>query len=566
MSDPPVTCDAASSEQLHSLDAAVVSLANGAEQLRGMSLDSRRELVDACAERTARYARPWVEVACRAKHIDPNEPLAAEEILAGPSSLLRYLQILSSVFLDAQHNGVPSLPGKPRRDSRNHVRVPVLPVSRLYDSILFMGLKAEVCLRADANEQSLFSDSLLAESKTTAKIAGVLGAGNVSAIPLTDTLYKIFHEREAVLLKLNPVNEYLEPVFCDILRPLIDADLLRIVRGGREIGDAIVQHPDINTLHLTGSHLTHDAIVWGTDRDQQAERKQRGQPLVTKPVTSELGNVTPWIVVPGSYSKKQLRSQAEHLVASIVNNASFNCVATKIIITSKNWPQRDEFLDLLESLLKSVPPRFAYYPGAEQRFTRATGNPPNVAKEGYLPWTLMRDANPDTSPHLFEEESFVCVCAETALDQSTPVAFLQQAVEFANDRLFGTLCATLTLPNDFQTNHAESLDLAIEQLHYGSVCINQWAGIVYGMMTPPWGGAPGTSLAYPQSGIGCVHNAFFLEHVEKTILRGPLCNPLKPVWFPSHRTAHKVAWNLLDLYKRPSLRKLLPLTFNAMRG
>jgi len=421
-------------------------------------------------------------------------------------------------------------------------------------------------LQPDADEQSLFSDSMLSAPNSTAKVAGVLGAGNVSTIPLTDTLYKIFHEQEAVLLKLNPVNEYLEPVFSDTLRPLIDANLLRIVRGGREMGDAVVQHAGIDTLHLTGSHLTHDAIVWGSDCSKRAVRKHEGMPLVTKPVTSELGNVTPWIVVPGNYSKKQLRSQAEHVVASIVNNASFNCVATKMIVTSRSWPQREEFLNLLDSLLKSVPPRFAYYPGAKARFERATGLANVETEEGCLPWTLVRDARPDESPHLFEEESFVCVCAETTLDQSSPAAFVDEAVELVNNRLFGTLCATLTLPNGYQKAHSESLELAIERLRYGSVCINQWSGIVYGMMTPPWGGAPGTSLANPQSGIGSVHNTYFLDRVDKTVLYGPLCNPLKPVWFASHRTAHQVAWNLVDFYARPSLAKLLPITFNALRG
>ena len=332
------------------------------------------------------------------------------------------------------------------------------------------------------------------------------------------------------------------------------------------MGEALVQHAGIDTLHITGSHITHDAIVWGAHSNERATRKQQHRPQVTKPVTSELGNVTPWIIVPGHYSKRQLRSQAEHVVASIVNNASFNCVATKMIVTSRNWSQRAEFLDLLDSLFQTVPTRFAYYPGASNRFERATGMANPTAKDGSLPWTLIRNAKPDVSPHLFEEESFVCVCAETTLEPSSPTRFLEQAVEFVNDRLFGTLCVTLTLPDGFRNTHTEVLELALAQLRYGAVCINQWSGVVYGMMTPPWGGAPGSTLADPQSGIGSVHNTFFLEHVEKTVLYGPLCNPLKPAWFASHRSAHKIAWNLVDFYQRPSLAKLLPIAFNAIRG
>ena len=41
----------------------------------------------------------------------------------------------------------------------------------------------------------------------------VLGAGNVSSIPATDTISKVFQEGQVVLLKMNPVNEYLGPIF-----------------------------------------------------------------------------------------------------------------------------------------------------------------------------------------------------------------------------------------------------------------------------------------------------------------------------------------------------------------
>ena len=170
-----------------------------------------------------------------------------------------------------------------------------------------------------------------------------------------------------------------------------------MIRGGQDVGKALVGHPNIDTLHITGSHITHDAIVWGADAEQREQRRRENNPLVTKPITSELGNVSPWIVVPGRYTSKQLQAQAEHVVASIVNNASFNCVATKMIVTSSDWPQREQFLGLVESLLDRVPQRIAYYPGARERFQRATGEAAPNAIDGSLSWTLIRDANPDES-------------------------------------------------------------------------------------------------------------------------------------------------------------------------
>ncbi len=545
------------------LEAAVCDLKQGAAWLIGASLASLRELVDACAHGVVLSANEWVRTACQAKRIDADKPIAAEEILAGPATLLRYLRLLSRVLQDAELTGSPILPGKPRTNTQGRECIAVLPVRSLFDSLTFMGLQAEVWRRADANSDR-FTNNWSSSSSRCGEITGVLGAGNVSSIPATDVLYKIFHNREAVLLKLNPVNEYLEPFFNDAFRPLIDANLLRIVCGGVEVGEAIVQHESIGSLHLTGSHLTHDAIVWGKDPVERVARQRENRPLVNKQITSELGNVTPWIIVPGQYSRRELRAQAEHVVASIANNASFNCLATKVIVTSRGWAQRAEFLDLIDAMLRTIPPRFAYYPGAHQRFARATGNPGPTADDGTLPWTLIRDANPTESPHLFEEESFVCVCAETQLPANDPIAFLDSAVDFVNEKLFGTLCATLTLPSGFQRSNTNPLDRALVRLRYGSVCINQWSGVAYGLMTPPWGGYPGATLADPQSGIGHVHNTFCISEVDKTVLWGPLCNFPKPVWFPTHRTANKVAWDLLQLYDHPSVVRLPKLFYHAM--
>lgn len=548
------------------MEAAVRDLKIGAAWLKSASFVSLYELVDACALRVVQVANSWVRTACNAKRIDAERSISAEEILAGPATVLRYLRVLSRVLRDIEHSGSPILPNKPRRNSQELECIPVLPVKSLFDGLTFKGLEAEIWRQSGSNVGEKFTNTWKASSIAPARIAGILGAGNVSSIPATDMLYKVFHNREAVLLKLNPVNDYLEPFFNDAFRPLIDAKLLSIVCGGPEVGEAIVNHESIDTLHLTGSHLTHDAIVWGKDPQERAVRKRDNRPLVTKSITSELGNVTPWIIVPGRYSQRELRAQAEQVVASIANNASFNCLATKMIVTSRSWTQRAEFLDLIEAMFSKIPPRFAYYPGAHQRFARAVGRPSTGHDDGTLPWTLIRDADPNESPHLFAEESFVCVCAETQLVDGNPEAFLHSAVDFVNEKLFGTLCATLTLPRNFRRQFSTSLDQALVKLRYGSVCINQWSGIAYGLMTPPWGGYPGATLAEPQSGIGHVHNTFCISDIDKTVLRGPLCNFPKPIWYPSHRTAKQVAWDLLRVYDDPSIRRLPKLFYHAMLG
>jgi acyl-CoA reductase-like NAD-dependent aldehyde dehydrogenase len=369
-----------------------------------------------------------------------------------------------------------------------------------------------------------------------------------------------------VLLKLNPVNDYLYPIFERAFAPLIKSNLLALLKGGSDVGAALIQHDAVDAVHITGSVATHDAIVWGNDAAERDRRKRNNDPLLKKEVTSELGNVTPWIVVPGAYSARQLDSQAQHIATSITNNVSFNCLATKVIVTWKNWPQRDKFLQLIQHHLSKTPIRPAYYPGAADRFRRFTGTNLQPDDRGCLPWTLLTGQSITERPELFKEESFVCICAETQLGGDSPAQFLAEATESVNDQMTGTLCASVTIPPGFRAQQAPAFERCLTQLRYGSVCVNQWSGLAYGLTSPPWGAYPGATVQDVQSGIGNVHNTYLLDHFEKTVLEGPLVNFPKPIWFPSHRNAVDVANRLVRLYQNPSVLQLPGLFAAAISG
>ena len=195
-------------------------------------------------------------------------------------------------------------------------------------------------------------------------------------------------------------------------------------------------------------------------------------------------------------------------------------------------------------------------PGPRNGFASSRVAAAETDQSGTLPWTVRRDVSFDANPELFARESFVCVTSEAALDAPTPQAFLEAATELMNDRLWGTLAAAITVPQSWQRQDPSSVERAIGRLRYGTIGVNQWPGIAYALMTPPWGAYPGGTLRDAQSGIGFVHNTYLLNEPQKTVLRSPLAVSPKPVWFSTHRRPEAVAWKLCELYRQPSLWKI----------
>ena len=478
---------------------AIVDLKQGAIRLVTMPMAERQRLIRECISGVEQYWEQWCQEAWSAKRILAGEATRAEDMTTAVLPTLRHLRLLLQTFDDIAHHGQPQLPGDPY-EAEERLRVPVFPTRSLYDRVLFGPIKAQVRMPRGTSKADLFGAGLQrvsgsANDKPTVTL--VLGAGNVSSIPITDTLTKVIQDNQAVLLKMNPVNEYAGPIFERAFAPLIDANLLRIVYGGADVGAELISDSDIDRVHITGSDRTHDAIVWGSTPQEQADRKAANTPLLEKPITSELGNVSPWIIVPGQYSKRQLRFQAENIVSSVTNNASFVCIATKMIVTCQDWPQREEFLNLIDEIMSSVPRRYAYYPGAADRFARFSGCAADDPE--WLPWTLRRNVDPLADPRMFEEESFTCVFGETALAASSAAEFLSQAVEFVNQRMWGTLAAAISIPQAFHKSNAADLEQAVDRLRYGTVGINLWPGVAFALMSTPWGAFPGSSLQNIQS-------------------------------------------------------------------
>lgn len=231
----------------------------------------------------------------------------------------------------------------------------MLPAS-VFDHLLLSGFSAQVWLQPGVDRDRAVAAAGLAQRDPgrTQGIGVVLGAGNIFSIAPLDTLYELIAHNRVVALKLNPITDPLRPVLTDVLAPLIDLGAVRILTGGADVGDYLVRHPSVSHVHMTGSAATHDAIVFGTGADG-AERKAANRPQLTTPMTSELGGVSPTIVLPGQWSDADIDFQAQHVVTQRLHNNGYNCVAAQAIVVSARWPQREQFLTAVRRLLDAAP-------------------------------------------------------------------------------------------------------------------------------------------------------------------------------------------------------------------
>jgi hypothetical protein len=550
------------------IDRALAELDAAKTKLRRMPIKELVSLVQRSLDDMIAVAKDWELAGCEAKGMVPGTELGCEEIQTGPLATARYLRLLMQSLKDIESEGTPRLPGEIVTGPDGHLRVQVVPTKGLFDSIAFQGFKAHVWQQHGVTAGNLKQNmaEYFREGRKTEGVAVVLGAGNVSSIAPIDAFGKIFQEGKVVLLKMNPVNEYLGPIFEKAFKAIIDAGFLRVVYGGAEVGSHALQHRLVDEAHITGSILSHETIVWGPPGPDRDRRKANNDPVLRKTITSELGNVSPWIVAPGKYSEAQLWFQAQNLASSVANNASFNCVATKVVVTWKGWNQRKQFLDLVEKALAEIPARKAYYPGAVDRWKKFTGDSPSSCPTGTLPWRIIRDVDSRSESIHFVEENFVCVFVETAIEAKDEIDFLARATDFVNQQLRGTLgCSIMVHPSLRKSAEGESaFQRTLANLEYGSIGVNYWSALCYAMMSPPWGGYPGADLHDPVSGIGVVHNTYMFDKPLKTVISGPLTQPLKPLWFAGNKTAPKVSQKVVDLYHRPSPLKIPGLLLAAL--
>jgi hypothetical protein len=555
------------------LDEIVATLKGNEKSFAAMSVADRAALLGRVHTSVADASAEWVDAASRIKGLDADSRYVGEEWISGPYAVLAAVAMLRESLTAISEGRSPLKDKKFGSAPGNRVSIPVLP-SSVQESILFNGFRTEVWMPPGATAETTRARAGLGELDPTKTdgVGLVLGAGNVTSIPPLDVFYELFANNRIALLKLNPVLAGMESAYRAGLAPLIDAGLLEIVQGGGEVGSYLAHHAGISHVHITGSAATHDVVVWGAGQAGR-DRKQAGTPLLKKPITSELGGVSPIIVVPGPWSKADLQFQAEHVATQRLHNGGYNCIAGQIVVLSSDWPQRDAFVAELRAALDRAPVRAAWYPGSDERVSAAAKSYPNSERRASNTRLLVDVAADDDASTLQTTEYFSPVLGVVDLP-GTGIDFFAKAVETVNSDFLGTLGANILIDPSTRKKLGSAFMEQVANLRYGTVAINTWTA--FGYLTPgaPWGGYPGATLTDVQSGIGVVHNALLIDGAERTVAYGPF-RPFprsfaggeaamfpKPPWFVTARSAATTGRLLVNYAKKPSWLRM-PAVFGS---
>ncbi|MGA5543054.1 aldehyde dehydrogenase family protein [Mycobacterium sp. NPDC051198] len=558
------------------IDQALDDLAEGEKTWASLSLAARRGLLDEVRALTVRHATEWVDAAVGIKQLDPASPLVGEEWMSGPYSLVAGLAALSESLTKLEAGRSPLDGAEFGYAPGGRTTVKALPLNT-FDQLLLSGFSAEVWLQPGIEKAEAIRSAGLAQRdpSRTHGVGAVLGAGNIFSIAPLDTIYELYANNRVVALKLNPITDPLQPVLTKVLAPFIAVGAVRILTGGAEVGTYLVQHKLVDHVHMTGSALTYDAIVFGTG-EEGARRKAADEPVLDKEMTAELGGVSPTIVLPGSWSAADIEFQANHVATQRLHNNGYNCVAAQVVVLPKHWAQRDEFIAAIRKAFNDAPARPAYYPGSDVRVAGADTSYPDAQHLGSRGARVLV-VDPADREALLCTEYFGPVLGVIELDVPDD-QFAEEAVRVANDEFVGTLGVNIIAHPDSIKNMGDKFDRLVEQLRYGTIAINAWTGVGYLTPTATWGAFPGHRRNDIQSGVGVVHNAFLLDRPERTVVRGPFrpaprsvfrgewsLSP-KPPWFVNNRTAATTGRLLVDFAGAPGWSKLPAIFASALRG
>lgn len=337
-----------------------------------------------------------------------------------------------------------------------------------------------------------------------AGVIAVSGAGNYSSS--IEMAMALFLENKAVIHKPHQLNEASDAVWAKIFAPLIDRRALVFIDADQ--GRAMSALEGLHAVYFTGSTGVAHAI----------------QKAASAPLVSECGGNNPCLIVPGEWTEDEIRHWAIQIVSVGKLNGGAVCGRPQTIITSRNWPQRDQFIAALrKAIAEETFGTATYYPGVDQTKARFLENQPSaevIKPEG--------GAHPNSDfvfiPGIGEDdfaihnEAFCQICSELPLDTENDAAdFLTKATAFCNDRLLGSLGCMILIDNATLKAHEKRVHQAVQELCYGGIAVNNVPPNIWLNAYLTWGGCGETTENFV-SGVGNFGNGLNFENIVKSVI------------------------------------------------
>ena len=501
----------------------------------------------------------WATLASEKKGI-LNKSKEGEEWIGGPFTCIYAIQY----FIDSLQNE-DGLNISNFDDSTKSYKV--FPTKTI-EKLLFPFLEGEVRFGKNLSFEQIneFRGFANRFKNNKSKITLILGAGNVSSIPVLDALFHMIAYKSVIYMKLNPVNDYLLPIFTQVFEPFISRGYMIITEGDMEASKYLTQHEGFHHTHLTGSNFTYENIVYGKILNDK-ERSVKTLPKVNKkPITTELGNVTPIIVHPGNWSRSEIKHQAKKIVTAKLNNSGFNCIAAQVIVLPKDWKHTQKLKDDILFYLKKVGDTTSYYPGASEKLDQLleTENYDQINNLSCNTPFLVSDL--DLEKEYANKEVWSTALYFKEIPYTSNENFCSNSIEYVNNELWGNLGVTVLIKNHKKKTNQSILNAYVENLKYGTVAINEWAALGFVIPTLPWGGYPGNKDNDIQSGQGYVHNSLLFESPQKGVVysRFRLSPIIDPPWVVTNNKAHRIFKNLTYYQATKSKINLVKLIFSTL--
>ena len=394
----------------------------------------------------------------------------------------------------------------------------------------------------------------------------VLGAGNFSSIPYLDVLYHLITRKSVILLKLNPVNEYLKPVFEKVFQSFIERGYIIVTTGNIDESKYMAKHPGINHIHLTGSDKTFEDIVYGRELTEKERKSKSLSKINNKPITSELGNVTPIIIHPGKWSTSDIKYQARKIVTAKLNNNGFNCIAAQVVVLPDGWGQTETLIKFVKHYMSKAKERKAYYPESIERLEKLEKD------KGYERVNALSCVTPHLTREIKAYSKFEIneVWSSTIyfkkIEYTSVEDFANKAIDYCNDELWGNLGVSVIIKDYTKKFNRHLTELYISNLDYGTIAINEWAAIGYIIPQLPWGGFPGNKDNDIQSGQSVVHNSILFESPLKGVVttKFRISKFIDPPWFVTNKKSRRLFRNLTYYQIENSNINLFKLIFAAL--